>query len=65
MSMANSVEKRLFEITPEIQHLAELCEKNNAIDKELYSKYEVKRGLRDAAFLFSYPVLPEYLHVPA
>lgn len=47
MSMANSVEKRLFEITPEIQHLAELCEKNNAIDKELYSKYEVKRGLRD------------------
>lgn len=45
--MANNVEKRLFEITPEIQHLAELCEKNNAIDKELYSKYEVKRGLRD------------------
>lgn len=39
--------KRLFEITPEIQHFAELCEKNNAIDKELYSQYEVKRGLRD------------------
>ena len=45
--MANSVEKRLFEITPEIQHLAELCEKNTTIEKDLYSKYEVKRGLRD------------------
>ena len=37
----------LFEVTPEISHFAELCEKNNAIDKELYTKYEVKRGLRD------------------
>ena len=36
----------LFEVTPEISHFAELCEKNNAIDKELYTKYEVKRGLR-------------------
>ena len=39
--------RALFEITPEIEHLAELCEKNTAIDKELYTKYEVKRGLRD------------------
>ena len=45
--MPNSVEKALFEITPEILHLAELCNENNAIDKELYTKYEVKRGLRD------------------
>ena len=37
----------LFEITPEIEHFAELCEKNTTIDKELYAKYEVKRGLRD------------------
>lgn len=37
----------LFNITPEIEHFAALCDKNNAIDKELYSKYEVKRGLRD------------------
>lgn len=37
----------LFEITPEIERLSDLCEKNNAIDKELYTKYEVKRGLRD------------------
>ena len=39
--------RALFEITPEIEHLAELCEEKNAIDKELYTKYEVKRGLRD------------------
>ena len=37
----------LFEITPEIEHFAELCERNNGIDKELYTKFEVKRGLRD------------------
>ncbi len=45
--MSNTVEKTLFEITPEIEHFAHLCETNNAIDKELYTKYEVKRGLRD------------------
>lgn len=43
----NSVQHALFEITPEIEHYAKLCEDNNAIDKELYTKYEVKRGLRD------------------
>ena len=37
----------LFENTPEIEHFAELCEKNTTIEKDLYSKYEVKRGLRD------------------
>ena len=37
----------LFEITPEIEHFAGLCEKNTTIEKDLYSKYEVKRGLRD------------------
>lgn len=47
MIMTNNVERSLFEITPEIQHFARLCEENNAIDKELYTKYEVKRGLRD------------------
>ena len=40
-------EQTLFEVTPEISRFAELCEKNNAIDKDLYTKYEVKRGLRD------------------
>ena len=43
----NNVEKVLFDITPKIQELADLCEKNNEIDKELFTKYEVKRGLRD------------------
>ena len=45
--MARKGEFLLFEVTPEIEHFAELCNKNNAIDKELYTKYEVKRGLRD------------------
>lgn len=35
------------EITPEIQRLAELCQKNGKIDPDLYGKYDVKRGLRD------------------
>ena len=35
------------EVTPKIQSLAGLCEKNGMINQELYSKYEVKRGLRD------------------
>ena len=40
--------RALFEITPEIEHLAELCEeKRMRLTKELYTKYEVKRGLRD------------------
>ena len=45
--MARKGEFVLFEVTPEIEHFAELCNKNNAIYKELYTKYEVKRGLRD------------------
>ncbi len=34
-------------ITPEIQSLAELSSRHFAIDPSLYSKYDVKRGLRD------------------
>lgn len=34
-------------ITPEIVALTNLCTKNSAIDPALYSKFEVKRGLRD------------------
>ncbi len=45
--MRYSVQRALFEITPEIEEFARLCEENNAIDKELYKKYQVKRGLRD------------------
>lgn len=47
MTMANSIDHALFEVTPKIQELADLCDKNNAIEKDLYTKYEVKRGLRD------------------
>ena len=35
------------EITPEILALADACVENSSINPELYSKYEVKRGLRD------------------
>lgn len=37
------------EITPEIKKLAKLCRENNVIDPELYTKYDVKRGLRDVS----------------
>lgn len=47
MQKRHPAARALFEITPEIEHLAALCEKNTEIDKELYTKYEVKRGLRD------------------
>ena len=36
-----------YEITPQILQLAELSNKENMIDPELYTRYEVKRGLRD------------------
>lgn len=35
------------EITPEIIHLSKLNETADMIDSELFTKYEVKRGLRD------------------
>ncbi|HHU73939.1 MAG TPA: citrate/2-methylcitrate synthase [Clostridiales bacterium] len=35
------------EITPEMMELAKLCRSNSMINPELYSKYDVKRGLRD------------------
>ncbi|MGN0585894.1 MAG: citrate/2-methylcitrate synthase [Oscillospiraceae bacterium] len=34
-------------VTPQIEELAALCRKNGGIDPELYTKYDVKRGLRD------------------
>ena len=45
--MAKDIDSIFFDITPQIEELALKCETNNAIDKELYTKYEVKRGLRD------------------
>ena len=35
------------EITPDILRLAAMSEKAGIIDTELFTKYEVKRGLRD------------------
>ena len=35
------------EITPEIIEYAGMCSKSGAINPELYTKYDVKRGLRD------------------
>lgn len=45
--MHKDTDNIFFENSPKIQELARKCEENNAIDKELYMEYEVKRGLRD------------------
>lgn len=39
--------KNYSEITPKIKELASVCYANNQIDPELYTKFDVKRGLRD------------------
>ena len=39
--------ERIANISSDVYTLAEKCIKNNAIDLDLYSKYDVKRGLRD------------------
>lgn len=41
------IENEYSKITPEIQSLADLSSKHFSIDASLYSKYDVKRGLRD------------------
>jgi len=43
----NRIDPRFSEIAPEIEELAKLTVKNSNIPKELYTKYNVKRGLRD------------------
>ncbi len=45
--MPKDIDNIFFENTPKILELAEKCERNNTIDKELYTQYDVKRGLRD------------------
>jgi len=40
-------ENTYSQISPELIELTELCNKNNISDKELYTKHNVKRGLRD------------------
>ena len=39
--------EEIFNITPELEQLGQLCAANGTIDRELYAKYDVKRGLRD------------------
>ncbi len=39
--------KKFAEITPYISSLSDLCVKNDTIPQELFTKFEVKRGLRD------------------
>lgn len=46
-NLPKDIDNIFFENTPKIEELARICEENNAIEKELYTKYEVKRGLRD------------------
>ncbi|WP_343208113.1 citrate/2-methylcitrate synthase [Anaerolentibacter hominis] len=36
-----------MKVTPEMEELTKICESNSQIDVSLYSKYDVKRGLRD------------------
>lgn len=45
--MQKDIDSIFFENTTKIQELARKCEENNEIDRELYTKYDVKRGLRD------------------
>ena len=39
--------EELYAITPELEELSRICEENGKIERELYTKYDVKRGLRD------------------
>ena len=43
----NPLDARYSEITPEIAHLAELCETSGVIEPSLYTEHKVNRGLRD------------------
>jgi len=44
----NNLEKNIYsQITPEIERLAAMSKEAGVIDSELYTKYDVKRGLRD------------------
>ena len=40
-------QENIFNITPELVELSELCRTHNRIEKDLYTRYDVKRGLRD------------------
>ena len=35
------------EVTDEMMNMLEICKRNKTINPDLYTKYDVKRGLRD------------------
>ncbi len=39
--------EELYKVTPELEQLSQICAEKGKIDRELYTKYDVKRGLRD------------------
>ena len=41
------MDRELFNVTPKMRELAELCVSRSVIPAELYKEYEVNRGLRD------------------
>ena len=45
--MTDVAENMMLSVTPEIERMAALCMQNSGIDRALYQKYDVKRGLRD------------------
>ena len=45
--MVKNARNDLFEVTPQIHNLTNLCREHSTIDTNLYAKYDVKRGLRD------------------
>ena len=47
MNSAKDLDSILFDMSPKIKELEGLCEANTGIDKELFVKHDVKRGLRD------------------
>lgn len=45
--MVKNPQDDFFATSPQITQLTELCLKHSSIDPELYTRYDVKRGLRD------------------
>ena len=45
--MKKNARDDLFEVSPQIRKLTDLCREHSTIDTQLYAKYDVKRGLRD------------------
>ena len=65
VNSAKDLDSILFDISPKIKELAGLCEANTGIDKELFVKHDVKRGLRDVNGKESLRDLPTFpMYVP-